>query len=502
MFIALLGVASYTYRYVLDQRVQASDWHVEQLRAAEELRFLYLEYEHAWKDILLRGHDPQSYHTYLSNFYELERHVQTAIDDQARAISRDAPSMQALNVFEDEFYQAGRLYRRALRTYNEDISDPQFAADAITHNTAYDPLGRNIELIETLEASRQNNYQQISGELQRFEIAIVLSMLFLICVFLLTIYYLTSRYIITSINDGISLAENISRGDLKNNIKIESSTSEVNKLLLSLRQMQVNINRTQRELIEAKEEAEQSNKAKSVFLSRMSHELRTPLHAILGFGQILQMRQENLSPQQQKNIGRIMEAGQHLLDLINEVLDLARIENNKLDITIDDVELTDIVSECISLTEPMAQQKQASVVNRIADDQHYVVRGDFLRVKQALINLMTNAIIYGPEHGQVVISCSIQADKELRLEVTDDGPGIPLDRQHQLFEPFKRLDKTQFTEGIGIGLALTRQLVELMHGEVGVVSEPGKGSTFWIQLALSDSCRDNDRSTENERAQG
>jgi len=500
MFIGLLGLTSYTYRYALETRELVSDRHVTQLQAAEDLRYMYLQYEQAWKDILLRGHNPQSYHTNLSNFYELERRIQTATEDLARKISPDNPSIKALNAFEHEFFHVGRLYRRALRTYNEDISDPQFAADAITHNSSNDPVSRNSELIDALEIFRQKSYRKISTEMQSFEVTIAMAMLLLICVFLLAIYYLSNRFIISPINKGISLAENISRGELDNHIEIENASSEVKTLLQSLKRMQTNISHARQELISAKEQAEQSNQAKSVFLSRMSHELRTPLHAILGFGQIMQLKPDTLSSQQQRNVGKIMRAGQHLLDLINDILDLARIENNKLDINIEDVELSDVISECISLTEPLAQQKSVSLINRVPAAQH-LVRGDFLRINQALINLVSNAIKYGSERGDVILSCHSTADNALRIEITDNGPGIPMKEQHLLFKQFERLDGSQFVEGTGIGLALTKQLVELMHGKVGVDSLPGKGSTFWIQLPLSTNARIDDQALERKQAQ-
>ena len=500
MFIGLTGLISYTYRYAMDTRELVSDKHVAQLRAAEDLRYMYLQYEQAWKGILLRGHNPQTYHTNLGNFYELERRIQSAIEDLALEISPDNPSIKALNAFEHEFFHVGRLYRRALRTYNEDISDPQFAADAITHNSINDPVSRNSELIEALEIFRQNSYRNISAEMQSFEIAIILSMLILICVFLLAIYYLSNRFIISPINKGITLAENISRGELDNDIKVENASSEVKALLHSLKRMQTNISHARQELISAKEQAEQSNQAKSAFLSRMSHELRTPLHAILGFGQIMLLKPDTLSSQQQSNVGKIMKAGQHLLDLINDILDLARIENNKLYINIEDVELSDAISECISLSEPLAQQKSVSLINRVPAGQ-YLVRGDFLRIKQALINLVSNAIKYGPERGDVILSCHSTADNALHIEISDNGTGIPMKQQHLLFKPFERLDGTQFVEGTGIGLALTKQLVELMHGKVGVDSLPGKGSTFWIQLPLSDAARIDERALAQKQAQ-
>ncbi|MBT8440549.1 MAG: hypothetical protein KJO91_12525, partial [Gammaproteobacteria bacterium] len=259
VFCALLGISTYTYRYALDQRTKVSDWHVTQLRAAEDLRYMYLKYEHTWKDILLRGHNPQSYHNQLSSFYELERRIQTAIEDMARKLGPDSPSITALYTLEQEFYQAGRLYRRALRTYNEDISDPQFAADAIINDASINPIHRNTEFIEALETSRHYSYEQITREMQRFERTIALAVLFLICIFLAAVYYFSNRFIISPINRGISLAEHISNGKFENDFDIENTTTEIKKLLQSLQQMQASVNHASQELITAKEQAEQSN---------------------------------------------------------------------------------------------------------------------------------------------------------------------------------------------------------------------------------------------------
>jgi signal transduction histidine kinase len=321
--------------------------------------------------------------------------------------------------------------------------------------------------------------------MHHFEQTIALAVLFLICAFLIAVYYLSNRFIISPINRGITLAENISSGELENHFEIAYATTEINKLLQSLKRMQGNINHARQELITAKEQAEQSNEAKSAFLSRMSHELRTPLHAILGFGQILQLQADSLTSRQQDNVDKIIKAGQHLLNLINEVLDLARIENNKLEISLEDVELTNIVDECITLTGPLAQEKTISVKNRIPIEGEYVVRADPLRLKQALTNLISNAIKFGFERGTIVLNSHKTPDNMLRIEVIDNGPGIAVDKQLLLFKPFERLDEKRYIEGTGIDLALTKKLVELMHGKVGVESESGSGSTFWIQLPLS-----------------
>ncbi|MGQ9683945.1 MAG: PAS domain-containing protein, partial [Anaerolineae bacterium] len=237
-------------------------------------------------------------------------------------------------------------------------------------------------------------------------------------------------------------------------------------------------------LRQAKEEAERASRAKSEFLSRMSHELRTPMNAILGFAQVLQM--QPLAPQQQEFVREIRQAGEHLLELIDELLDLSRIEAGKLAVAIESVELNRILDQALPLVQPLIQARHLSYVCRCP--QGLWLRADATRLRQVLVNLLNNAAKYNREGGQITVDCVPREGGRLRLRVSDTGPGISPERLTQLFRPFERLGaEASGVVGTGIGLALSRQLMLLMGGEIGVESETGRGSSFWLELPLSGS---------------
>ena len=234
-------------------------------------------------------------------------------------------------------------------------------------------------------------------------------------------------------------------------------------------------------LTAAKNEAEQANEAKSIFLSNMSHELRTPLNAIIGYTQLLQ-HDDTLDRKQQDNIGEINIAGELLLELVNQVLDLASIEEGSLKISMEPVALRSIVQECASLVQPLADKNHIKL-NCEAGFDGYVM-ADHTRLKQVMLNLLSNAIKYNHAYGTVEVSCIPAGNGRVRIEVRDSGYGIPPDKLGSLFEPFNRLDaSTKKIEGTGIGLAISRKLAEMMGGTLEVESTIGLGSTFRVDLA-------------------
>ena len=233
-------------------------------------------------------------------------------------------------------------------------------------------------------------------------------------------------------------------------------------------------------LLEARETAERANRAKSEFLSSMSHELRTPMNAILGFAQVLDF-EDGLSAEQRDGVHEILKGGRHLLELINEVLDLAKIESGYIDLSLEPVDLGDLVNECRSLIAPLAAVRHIDFGVDVKPGA--VLRADRVRLKQVLLNLLSNAVKYNRSGGSIRLSSEELGGERMRVSVADSGKGIAAERMSELFQPFSRLGAEQSeTEGTGIGLTITRRLVELMGGEMGVSSELGVGSTFWFDL--------------------
>jgi signal transduction histidine kinase/ActR/RegA family two-component response regulator len=239
------------------------------------------------------------------------------------------------------------------------------------------------------------------------------------------------------------------------------------------------------ELNKAMAVAEKANLAKSDFLSSMSHELRTPLSAILGFAQLMESGAPSPTPLQKRSIDQILQAGWYLLELINEILDLALIESGKLSLSLEPISLAEVMRECQAMIEPQAKKRTVSVAFPHFDIPCFV-KADRTRVKQVLINLLSNAIKYNKLGGTVVVDYITSTPGRIRISVKDSGEGLTAEQLAQLFQPFNRLgQEANAEEGTGIGLVTTKRLIELMGGTIGAESTVGTGSVFWIELNVS-----------------
>jgi PAS domain S-box-containing protein len=240
--------------------------------------------------------------------------------------------------------------------------------------------------------------------------------------------------------------------------------------------------RAEQEMLIARREGERANRAKSEFLSRMSHDLRTPLNAVLGFAQLLEM--DSLVPEQRESVAQILHAGRHLLDLLNEVLDITRIESGNLSLSPEPVAVTDLIDHVVKLIGPLGAARQITVETLPSAATEYYVRADRQRLNEILLNLLSNAIKYNRQGGTVTVSSEKTPEGLVRIKVADTGTGIGPEKLALLFTPFERLGVDQTgIEGTGLGLALSRGLAEAMGGKVGVESELDRGSTFWVELS-------------------
>lgn len=255
--------------------------------------------------------------------------------------------------------------------------------------------------------------------------------------------------------------------------------------LTERKQAEQRLKETNIELERAKAAAEKANLAKSEFLSSMSHELRSPLNAVLGFAQLMESQTPPPSEKQKRSIDQILKAGWHLLSLINEILDLAKIELGKVTMSQESISLCEVLQDCQAMIEPQAQQHRIEVTFPHLDEPLYV-HADQTKVKQVLINLLSNAIKYNRVGGAVMVECAMRGANRLRVSVKDTGVGLAPEQLAQLFQPFNRLgQESGAEEGTGIGLVVTKQLVELMGGVIGFESSVDVGSVFWFELPTS-----------------
>lgn len=335
----------------------------------------------------------------------------------------------------------------------------------------------DISLIVDLEAE----YLNALAQMHNIELLLLLVLMVLLAAGLL----LQERQIRRPLLRLEHAASRMAGGDFDAQLP-ELSHDEIGRLTRVFDEMRRDLQAVHKGLVDTREEAEKASQAKSEFLSSMSHELRTPMNAILGFSQLLEMELDD--PENKQYVAEIMRAGDHLLELINEVLDLAKIESGKVDLMLEDISCSKICAESLALVRTLAKSHRVEVGEQVCENMKAMVRVDFTRFKQVLVNLLSNAVKYNHSGGKVSLSCGMQASGRLRFSVTDTGIGLSEAQQQRLFNPFDRLGAEQGgVEGTGIGLVIAKRLVEAMGGELGCQSRLGEGSTFWAEVEVSQS---------------
>jgi signal transduction histidine kinase len=315
---------------------------------------------------------------------------------------------------------------------------------------------------------------------------------------IIVFYLITTRLILKPVRVLRETAEKVSSGNL--NIRAHVSTGDefqqlseaFNKMLANLQESEDQLRSINKSLdmklvqmAESNLALYESNRLKSEFLANVSHELRTPLNSILGFAELLKDSTFASDPKNVRYITNITNSGKHLLELINNLLDLAKIEAGKMEVRSEPLSLTDLCEGLVSIIKPLAEKKDVSVVTSIARDVP-IVQTDPAKLQQVLFNFLSNAIKFSPEHGRIDLKVERAGEDHVRVMVSDQGVGIEPDKQAMIFEKFRQIDAsvTRKHEGTGLGLAISKELTLLLGGSIGVQSTPGEGATFWVVLPV------------------
>jgi signal transduction histidine kinase/ActR/RegA family two-component response regulator len=455
-----------------------------------------------WKDILLRGHEPSLYRKYMQQFLDEEGRTRQKTRELLERLRPDTEAAAIAQSFLDVHEELGRTYRDALQRF--DTKDPLSHLDVDREVRGIDrrPTDLIDEVVNAALAFNEQRLAESARKTTEIEHRLLLASLGLLALTFLALLGAADRLIARPITLATQVARRISQGDLSGEIP-RSGNDEAGQLLQAMQIMQGNLLKTRdelrqekallarrvkertRELNFANEELARAAKAKDLFLAAMSHELRTPLTTILGLTEMLTDELYGpISASQSQSLQTIDESARHLLALINDILDVAKIESGKMQLNFDFIPIEQLVEASVRLIRTSARRKQQQLEHRI-DPQVKLIHGDSRRLKQVIVNLLDNAVKFTPEKGRIGLDVSGDPEHhKVHITVWDTGIGIAEGQLEELFEPFVQLDNPSGgrQSGTGLGLTLVNRMAAFHGGSVNVTSRPQAGSRFTLSL--------------------
>lgn len=455
-----------------------------------------------WKNILLRGQEPELYPKYLKQFEDERQWVSDKTTELMRLLQPGGAAYAKAEAFYIAHSELTQAYHQALNQLDRTHAGSLFEVDRLVRGIDRRPTDLMDELVAEVEVLKQNQLARSARSLQRVERDLVAAVFGLLVLSLLTLLILADRFIAHPIVLATRIAQAISAGSRNSQLRPQGS-GEMAQLHQSLQVMQTNLLAGEQALQQEKalleqrvsertqalkavnEELAQAAKAKDLFLAGMSHELRTPLTTVIGLTEMLRDQMYgSLNPAQQEALHTLDDSAHHLLSLINDILDLAKVESGKIILHTDYVPLQQLIESAVSLVRSSAQRKGQSLEVEL-DSRVALIQGDTLRLKQMLLNLLGNAVKFTPAEGRIGVRVEAEpAQHRVAIRIWDTGVGIDATQFEKLFEPFVQLqdERAGYTSGTGLGLTLVNRMVLLHKGSIEVESTPGQGSCFTLRL--------------------
>jgi len=496
-FAVLLGIGWLQHELVTRMHqesiraiLRASKYEVTALQAQVAFKKQVQE----WKNVLIRGHNPDDRAKYWESFLKEERQTRGLVEEIVRSFPQSSRIGGVASEFLEEHRKLGDMYRIALVAFDDGTGQAYQRADVLVRGQDRKPTDLFGAILDLVAEERTQTILRTNTELAQKERSSRWYAAGAAGAAMLVLLLAMSKWITEPVNAAIQHAHCIANGDLEIRIK-EGSILEIRNLQMALNSMAAqlkasyaSIEASNQELMIARDIAIESSQLKSQFLTNMSHEIRTPLNGVIGMTRLL--LGGSLGPEQREYAQMAHASGKILLKLINDILDFSKIEAGKLDLEMLEFSLPALLDEIIDLLTITARAKGLQFSCIIAPGTPELLHGDPARLRQVLLNLVGNGIKF-TEHGEVVVHVSLVAASAngtvVRFAVRDTGIGIHADKQVLLFEKFSQVDAstTRHYGGSGLGLAISKQLVGLMNGEIGVASVVGHGAEFWFTACFA-----------------